>query len=242
VTLLVHAIGPAVSAAPATTGLRGRDLRHIVAPGPGLGLWATGWDSPPGPLGRDDAFGHHAIVAAIAEAGPCLPVRFGSWLPDDAAAIDLLTGRADAFRAQLGRVAGRSELAVTLLLKDRPVTPGRGHTVAAPSVSSVGEGVGRRFLEARRLDQAETAARRATAEALAADLVAFLGTLGVPPADVRHETCPTSEVALSLSALIPTADASGVKEAMIRLAGGFGGVRGVVSGPWPPYSFTTDLT
>lgn len=239
-TFLAHAIGPAVSPAPATTGLRGRTLRRIIAPEPALGLWATGWDGPPGPLGREDAFGHHAIVAAIAAAGPCLPVRFGSWLADEAAAIDLLTGREEAFRAGLGRVAGRSELAVTLIWRESPVVAGRGHAV--PATPAGAGGAGRRFLEARRLDQAETAARRETAEALAGDIVALLRDLGTPPADVRHETCPTSEVALSLSALIPTAEASGVKEAVSRLAGGLAAVRGVVSGPWPPYSFTADLT
>lgn len=240
-TLLAHAIGRTVFAAPATAGLQGRTLLRIDAPGLELGLWATGWEGPPGPLGRDDAFDHHAIVAAIAAAGPCLPVRFGSWLSDEAAAVELLTRRKDAFRAGLARVAGRSELALTLLWRDSPAVPGRGHAVAAASAVPADRGVGRRFLEARRLAEAETATRRATAEALASDIVAHLGDLGTPPADVRHEACPTSEVALSLSALIPTADASGVKEAMSRLAGGLAGVRGVVSGPWPPYSFTTDL-
>lgn len=239
-TFLAHAIGPTVSPTPATAGLRGGTLRRITAPDPALGLWATGWDGPPGPLGREDAFGHHAIVAAIAAVGPCLPVRFGSWLPDEAAAIDLLTGREEAFRAALGRVTGRSELAVTLLWRESPVVAGRGHAVPAPPVGAAG--AGRRFLEARRLDQAETEARRSAAEVLAGDIVALLRDLGTPPADIRHETCPTSEVALSLSALIPTAEASGVKDALSRLAGGSAGVRGVVSGPWPPYSFTPDLS
>lgn len=252
-TLLAHAIGPAVWPAPATLGLRGRALRRIAAPGPirdpdlgqidrGLGLWATGWEGPPGPLGRDDAFGHHAIVAAIAAAGPCLPVRFGSWIPNEAAALDLLIGREEAFRAALGRVAGRSELAVTLLWRDSPVVPGRGRALAPlPGATAGPPRPGRRFLETRRRDQAATEARQETAEALAGQLVALLGDLGTPPADVRHQACPTAEVALSLSALVRAAEATAVKEAVSRLAVGLAGVRGVVSGPWPPYSFTAEI-
>ena len=243
-TLLAHAIGPAGSPAPATEGLRGRALRRIAADDPDLGLWATGWDGPPGPLGRDDAFGHHAIVAAIAASGPCLPVRFGSWLADDAAAVELLTARQDVFRAALARVTGRSELAVTLLWRDSPAIPGRGRAVAAaavPGTTILADRPGRRFLEDRRRDLAWTEARQASAEALACRLVALFGTLGIDQADVRHETCPTAEVALSLSVLVPSSRADEAKEAASGLAGGLGGVRGVVSGPWPPYSFTTEL-
>ncbi|GAC1490613.1 MAG: hypothetical protein NVS1B1_08060 [Candidatus Limnocylindrales bacterium] len=247
-TLLAHAIGPAVFPVPATDGLRGRVLRRVAVPAGGpdhgdhsLGLWAPSWDGPPGPLARDDAFGHHAIVAAIAAAGPCLPVRFGSWVDDDTAAVDLLAGREGAFRAGLQRVAGRSELAVTLLWLDSPVIPGRGHAPAPAGPGREGQHPGRRFLEARRREQAGTAARQATAEGLAGQLAALFVELGTRPEDLRHEICPTAEVALTLSALVRTADASPVKEAVSRLTGGLGGVRGVVSGPWPPYSFTPEL-
>ncbi len=246
-TLLAHAIGSATAPAPATEGLRGQPLRRITAADlPDLGLWATGWKGSSGPLGRDDAFGHHAIVAAIAATGPCLPIRFGSWLADDADAAALLTGRRVALRAALARVTDRSELAVTLLWSEAAVAPGRGHAVATASpdaMSPPGPTMtpGRRFLEGRRDDFAVTEGRREQAESLAAGLIQLLEGLGIEPADVRHQTCPTAEVALSLSALVPTATATATKAAAGRLVGGLDGVRGVVSGPWPPYSFTTEI-
>jgi len=241
VTLLVHAIGPSASPVPSTPGLRGRPLRRIASPDRDLGLWATGWNGPPGPLGRDDALAHHAIVAAIAATGPCLPVRFGSWIADDAAAAALLADRRDGLQTALVRVTGRSELAVTLLWRDRPAVPRRGDAVTASVAAAVAEAPGRRFLEARRLDLAERESREATAEGLADRLIELLGGLGIDQANVRHETCPTAEVALSLSALVPSARAIETKAAAVRLAGALEGVRGVVSGPWPPYSFTAEL-
>jgi len=250
VTLLAHAIAPgsgsagstgsssstgAAAPVPPADGLGGRPLRWIAAPELlDLGLWATGWEGQPGPLGRDDAFAHHAIVAAIAATGPCLPVRFGSWLADDAAAAALLADRHLSFQAALARVAGRSEIAVTLVWRESAVVPGRGRAVAgAPTAAP-----GRRFLEGRREDIAAAEGRGEQAEALATRL---LEGLGVDRADVRHELCPTAEVALSLSVLVPTAMADAAKDAASRLVGGLDGVRGVVSGPWPPYSFTAEL-
>jgi hypothetical protein len=243
VTLLAHAIGRAMSAEPPSTGLRGRPLRRIAPEGRALGLWATGWDGPPGPLGRDDALGHHAIVAAIAAAGPCLPVRFGSWVANEAAAAALLAGRLDALEAALARVTGRSELAVTLLWQHRRATPDRTPAAAPPASGAIlaGPGPGRRFLEDRRRDLGEAGTRHAAAEALADRFVSLLGNLGIDQADVRQDICPAAEVALSLSVLVPDARALQVKAAARRLGGALEGVRGVVSGPWPPYSFTAEL-
>jgi hypothetical protein len=118
-----------------------------------LGLWATRWDDEP-TLSRDDAFAHHDLVAVLCDAGPCLPVRFGTWLTDEAAA--------------------RRELAV---------------------------------------DQG----------------------------DVRHESCPSAEVALSLSLLARRDEADALKARAMTAVAALEGVRGVVSGPWPPYSFTAEL-
>lgn len=238
-TLLAHAIGQASSPAPEIAGLGGRPLRQVLSADQSLGLWATRWDGPAGPLGREEALAHHSVVAAIAAAGPCLPVRFGSWIPDDAAAAALLGERQAALHAALARVAGRSELAVTLLWLDGSAAPDE---VPASSGSAVVAATpGRRFLEARRRDLANTDGRRREAERLAERLTGLFGALGIDQADVRHETCPATEVAVSFAALVPSPTAPAVKDAAIALAGTLEGVRGVVSGPWPPYSFTPEL-
>jgi hypothetical protein len=223
--LLAHAITRRATGGP-EAGIRGRPLEQIAAGE--LGLWATLWDGEP-TLSRDDAFAHHDLVAVLCDAGPCLPVRFGTWLADAEAARRSLEAEQDRFAAAVDRLADRREIAITLLWLDAAVTEGRGHAVA-PS--------GRAFLERQRSMHAVTDERRRAGDAFAARLAA---DLAVDQADVRHESCPSAEVALSMSVLAARAEADALKVRATVAAAAIDGVRAVVSGPWPPYSFTEEL-
>jgi hypothetical protein len=223
--LLAHAITRRATGGP-EAGIRGRPLEQIAAGE--LGLWATLWDGEP-MLSRDDAFAHHDLVAVLCDAGPCLPVRFGTWLADAEAARRSLEAEQDRFAAAVDRLADRREIAITLLWLDAAVTEGRGHAVA-PS--------GRAFLERQRSVHAVTDERRRAGDAFAARLAA---DLAVDQADVRHESCPSAEVALSMSVLAARAEADALKVRATVAAAAIDGVRAVVSGPWPPYSFTEEL-
>jgi Gas vesicle synthesis protein GvpL/GvpF len=223
--LLAHAITRRATGGP-EVGLGGRPLEQIAAGE--LGLWATRWEGDP-TLSRDDAFAHHDLVAVLCEAGPCLPVRFGTWLADEDAARRSLEADQARFTAAVDRLADRREVAITLLWRDAPSPEGRGHAVA-PS--------GRAFLERQRAAHALTDERRQTAEALARRLRL---DLAIDQADVRHESCPSAEVALSMSLLALKDEADALKARATQAVGTLDGVRGVVSGPWPPYSFTEEL-
>ena len=239
---LAHAITARETGGPAA-GLRGLPLRWI---GSGdLGIWVTTWSGEP-TLTRDDAFAHHDLVAVLCEAGPCLPVRFGTWLEtEDAARRSLEAGEA-RFAAAVDRLAGRQEIAVTLLWTDPPAAAERpGRSVPIPAVPrfvasgrTAAASPGRSFLEGKRAIHADTDERRRIAEGLAGRLGSDLAT---DQADVRHETCPSDEVALSLSLLARKDEADVLKSRAIAAVAALRGVRGVVSGPWPPYSFTEDL-
>jgi hypothetical protein len=80
--------------------------------------------------------------------------------------------------------------------------------------------------------------RRRAADAFAQRLSA---ELAIDQADVRHESCPSAEVALSMSLLAGRDAADALKARATAAAGAIVGVRAVVSGPWPPYSFTEEL-
>lgn len=222
-TYLLHAI-TRPGRGGATPGLRGATLEFIDA-GP-LGAWATRDPSDGGT--REDAFDHHRVVEAICAARPCLPVRLGTRLPDAEAVRTLIAARAKELLLTLERVGDRRELAVTLLWPDSGVLPGRGHAVVTAS------GPGRAFLERKQTDQAAEDARRATAERLARALEVGLAT---EQSDVRHAMCPSSRVALSTAVLAPAGEAEVLKERAVELVSRLEGVRGVVSGPWPPYTF-----
>ena len=234
---LAHAIGRRQSGVTGP-GLRGHRLRWIS--GATIGLWATEWPGD-ATLSRDDAFAHHDLVAAICDQGPCLPVRFGTWLvSEDVARRSVQEGEA-RFAAAVERLGDRREIAVTLLWQDgsRQPEPARVVTVAPGGVDEAPKlGRGRAFLDRKRTDHAATDSRRGTAEALAERL---RSELEVEQADVRHETCPSVEVALSLSLLARRDEAGALKARATAAVAALPGVRGVVSGPWPPYSFTEDL-
>lgn len=222
---LAHVVARTGGAPPAA-GLRGLPLRWLD--GGDLGIWATEWSAEP-TLTREDAFAHHDLVGVLCEGAPCLPVRFGTWLADERAAQRSIEAAHERFAAALDRVGDRQEVAVTLLWPEAPSREGRGHAVA-PS--------GTAFMERRRAAHAAADERRHEAEALAEQLGSQLAS---DQADVRHETCPSDEVALSMSLLARRGEADALKARATALVAGLRGVRGVVSGPWPPYSFTEEL-
>lgn len=231
--LLAHAITRRATGGP-EAGLRGRPLEQIASGE--LGLWATRWDGEP-TLSRDDAFAHHDLVAVLCDAGPCLPVRFGTWLNDEDAARRSLEAEQDRFTAAVDRLGDCREVAVTLLWLDAPfMRPGPASPAPADPQSQ--DGPGRSFLKRQRAAHAVTDERRREADSLASRL---LTELAVDQADVRHESCPSAEVALSMSLLAPKGEADALKALAVAAVGAIDGVRGVVSGPWPPYSFTEEL-
>ena len=220
-TLLAHAIAASPPAALAHEGLRGRPLAWSEAGD--LGLWSTEW-APDIKLERPDALEHHRLVERICAAQPCLPVRFGTAFatPDDARAS--LDKRAAALRAALTRVAGKSELALTLLWREPS---------ALPAIQSAA-GPGRQYMEMRRAEFAAREARRARADSLVEDVIA---ELAIERQLVWHETCTGDNVAVSLAVLVPTDSAREWKTQLEQIAARFPDVIPVLNGPWPPYTF-----
>jgi hypothetical protein len=223
VTLLAHAIAAAPPAILSHEGLRGHPLAWSEAARTGLGLWSTEWPSDM-KLERPDALEHHRLVERICAAQPCLPVRFGTAFESADAARASLDERAAALRLALERVAGKSELALTLLWKEASV----------PAAVDPGGGPGRRYMEARRTEYATREARRSRAEFMVERLVA---DLAVERPLVWHETCTSSNVAVSLAVLVPAGAALQRRSDLTQMAAQFADVVPVVNGPWPPYTF-----
>jgi hypothetical protein len=221
VTLLAHAITAAPPAAVSLEGLRGRPLAWSETAG--LAVWSTEW-APDMKLERPDALEHHRVVERICAAQPCLPVRFGTAFENAEAARASLDQRAAALRVALTRVAGRSELALTLLWKDASIPPAVNSLV----------GPGRRYMEERRAEHAARETRRARADLMVERVIA---DLAIERPLVWHETCTSASVAVSLAVLVPVEHAAERKDDLNRVAAQFADVTPVVNGPWPPYTF-----
>ena len=230
---LAHAITRRETGVP-SAGLRGLVLRWIG--GDELGVWVTEWSGAPA-LTKDDAFAHHDLVAVLCAAGPCLPVRFGTWLGSEEAARRSLEDGEARVRAAVDRIGDRQEVAVTLLWREAPATVSPGLAAQAPAAGRSGP-PGRSFLDRKRAVHAVGDERRRIAEGLAAQLA---GALAADQADVRQEACPSAEVALTMSLLARRDEAGALKARATTAVAQLAEVRGVVSGPWPPYSFTEEL-
>ena len=175
-------------------------------------------------LEQPDALEHHRLVERICAAQPCLPVRFGTSFTDVDAARSSLDKRAHALHAALARVAGKSELALTLLWREAPAS--------APTTHSGGPG--RRYMEERRTALGAREAQRERAEAMVGRIVA---ELAIERPLVWHETCTSASVAVSLAVLVPSERALERKAELAKIASEFDDVIPVLNGPWPPYTF-----
>jgi hypothetical protein len=218
--LLVHALTTAEVLAEIPSGLRAQVLVRIDEDW--VTAWATQFAQVSAEFGRADLLEHHQIVSRLhAQLEGCLPARFPTWVADEEALrADLRRRQAELSRA-LERVRGLCELAIT------PVwtAPALEETPAEATTP------GTRYLLERRRALAGSERRRERARELADEIERLAGA---DLAAVRRQVCPSPAVALSSALLAPRARAV---ELMARLPRTQDGVRILVNGPWPPYTF-----
>lgn len=248
--LLLHAITPAPdeddAAIPAERGLRGQPL--LIFRAGELAGWATVWDAPDTAVGRADLFDHHRVVQMIWEMNPCLPARFPTWVADEQALEKLLEGRRSEIHAALERVRDQAELAVTLLWDSEGGKRGHGESgtnqrvltlARAPNPATARpattDGPGRRYLESCRQTWKERDSRKEVARQFAHALEERLAPW---VADSWYAYCPSEAVALSGALLVPADRAAELCERLREMSPTLRGVRIVVNGPWPPYTFS----
>jgi hypothetical protein len=177
---------------------------------------------------------HDAVVRAAAEAGPVLPLRFGTVVADDAAARRLLDEHGEPAREQLRRIGDTREWGVKLL---RRLEAPPGTAASRPEERS---GVtGTEYLARRRQalaqqDSVEAAAGRA-AELLLETLAPHVAQ------SVRRGGAPGSSLLLDVAYLVAPAAEAGFAAAVADLRERLApdGLEVEVSGPWPPYSFAS---
>jgi hypothetical protein len=203
------------------------DLGLRAVPGTRVVALASPWDAA-GVAGEAELLEHHRVIQGIFERVPCLPARFGSVFPDDAALRARLAEREADLGSQLARLGHRCELAITCAWRD---TGSSG--VAAP-IAIVPVQSGRAYLQRGLERQRDERGRQGRAEEIATRLLA---ELAVEPAFVRHRTCPRPAVAVSMSVLVTRDEIGGVNSRLERLSAQLPDVTTVVQGPWAPYTF-----
>lgn len=222
--LYLYCIAPARHGPP--DDLRGLDDAAVLGRESGeMTLWVTRTAERPAPS-LDRVRRHNRVVAAsVTETTTPLPMRFGQWFADARRLEASLDGERASHRRALEEVAGALEFGVRLL------APSRERTAPAASGSVVS---GREYMErlARRHEAERAAADRA--RDVADQLRAHLGDL------VRRDRVDAEEgdgSVISVSHLVGRREFRRYREAMAVFRERAPGLRPVVTGPWPPYSF-----
>lgn len=223
-------------------GVDGRGVRPVACPP--LHAVVSDHDRAPGPT-RGRALAHARVVAAAGEAAPAVPVQYGARHADETALRAAVRERAGALSDTLARVGGHVEVVVRFAAPVREQAPtgraGDGTDIAGdpapssdvPAVSPDAAGSGRAYLEGRReRERAERAVRRAARQRLRERTAPFeplaseAADRSGPRGPERCLLVPDAEVAPLLAAARAAADADGDL---------------VVGGPWPPYTFASQV-
>jgi hypothetical protein len=187
----------------------------------------------PGPEGLDAlvaaAQAHDTTLAAVAGVTTVLPLRLGTVVPDDATVHELLERHAQALTAELDRVEGCAEWAVTVHLTEG----------AVPAQDDLAASSGRDYLARRqaalRAQQQRRGARSEIANAIherlgaaarEADVVASKPLEDIAPPLLHGVYLVGPEQRVGFDAAVESVRAAN-PEARID-----------VTGPWPPYHFT----
>lgn len=182
---------------------------------------------------------HEAVVEAVGASGMALPVRFGTILPDVWAVRESLARQSCALTNDLVRLGNKVELSILALWPEaQPIhMPMEGGVDSAGSLAPgelTAPGAGTRYLRARQALYRCEASSEAEGKALAAEMATLLH-------GYTHESRSTVHTTPRLAARVTFLIDKAHVAACRRLLGGLGeshpGVRILISGPWPPYSF-----
>jgi Gas vesicle synthesis protein GvpL/GvpF len=183
---------------------------------------------------------HHAVLEAVAERGPVVPMRLATLFASDAGVTGTLQERAEDFRGALSLISARSEWGVKAYAV-KPADPAGepGRPVAGQEGPATGPGAA--YLQMRRAQL--TASKDARQEALASARAVYaeLGRFAVssrlyPPQapDLAGQQTP---MVLNAAYLVADERAGEFEAAMADLTARHRFVQLTLTGPWPAYSF-----
>jgi len=185
-----------------------RDLAAVTRPVLDVGFRAT----------TEAVLQHEAVVEAVRECGPALPVRFGTILRDAAVVESSLIEHYDSLMTDLERLGDKVEVSVTAI---SPASRG----AASPRDARGGSYLRARADELRRDEALQERARA---------LDQILGQLAV---DRRASLSPTLGIAVRMMYLLEPRDVGSFRGAFETARSAEDEMRLFLTGPWPPYSF-----
>jgi len=176
------------------------------------------------------------VVYAVGRVGPVVPTRLATVYRDDARIGTVLADRRADFSAVLDRVTDRTEWGVKVYAAPAPPRP-----AAAPAPDTTGPGAA--YLRRRR---EQLSAEHQTQQAAVDDAQEVHAALSRcaeavrrhPPQD-RRLTGQAAAMLLNGAYLVGTEHSQQFGATVAALSGRYRTIRLELTGPWPPYSFST---
>ncbi|RVW09155.1 gas vesicle protein GvpFL [Prescottella agglutinans] len=186
----------------------------------------------------DTARRHDAVVAAICAGGATIPLRLATVYYDDERVRAMLRERVDELEAALDRIADRTEWGVRSYgHRDRLAEK-------VPASDESGPTSGTAYLMRRRAQAAAREDAESAAAAIADEIYSELERVAVAAVRQRPSApglAPEqSWEILNASYLVDNRRTREFTSAVEAINDRIEGAETVITGPWPPYSFTAD--
>lgn len=177
------------------------------------------------PVTRENVLTHDNVVRSVLNETTPLPFRFGSVVTEQQLDSYLNTHRAD-LKAKLAQVRGCVEMSVKIILNTDQ---------NQMTESGIGDGPGTRFLEEKRREILGGERRSEEAKEVATWLNEQVGTY------VRQEElslCPTEKLIVAAAHLVSRDQLAEYRDRLADARKTRPELHFLVSGPWPPYTFS----
>lgn len=205
------------------TGISGAPVKLIELEA--FKLLVSDFDGSSAPVTRENALAHDAVVRSVLTETTPLPFRFGA-VVNHAQLRSYLSARREALKTKLDDVRGCLEMSVKIISNSDQTNT---------DDNSVEEGPGTRFLREKRRELLGGERRAAQAKEVAAWLHEKVAE------DVRQEEvslCPTEKLIVAAAHLIERDRIQQYREQVAKARKMRPELHFLVSGPWPPYSFS----
>lgn len=187
---------------------------------------------------------HHAVIEAIAERCPVVPMQLATVYASDHSVAETLRERATDLRRLLSRIRARSEWGVKAFAAE-PADPGPAPGDPSGEQTLTASGPGAAYLPRRRAQlMAQDRGRQGVMGDALADALAVHAALSrlcvsarLYPPQSPDLSGPRARMVLNAAYLIADEWAREFAQTIADLTARHRSVRLVVTGPWPAYSF-----
>lgn len=217
--IYAYAIGRSGMGLPSRRGLGGARLRELAS-GRLVVVYSRHRTLRPQPS-PDLVLTHERVVEELMDRRPLLPLRFGTMLASEDELVAAVTARQDELGRALDHVRGRAELGLRVVCPPAVEPRGRG--------GATGRRSGRSYLLAR-------AAEHRRVGQVVRDVHLPLAGLAAA-SSVRERPRPPAVVVAAY--LVEWDRVADFRERATTLAARHDDLLFHVTGPWPPYNFTT---